>query len=360
MRRIYLVISIILVAGVAMPACVKKTRASRHEIVTQASTPRFMGHKITVLVKATPDQLVKHFTDPEHLRMDLGPFKIQHTAGEKLEKVGDTADYRIQFPGMTTVGYRMTLIHRKGNEELWLMTETTVEFLVSVLRYQFKQVPDGTLMTVRFELQEPEGAVLGPLARAINLNEQMVKGTEFGTAGIQQVFDPSIDPDALLKQGLRGESYVTFFSASESHAYISANPEAVHHYLTNPETWAKWEKQFKVANLGPCLTAPGKGACGAEINLMAVDYKLEFYNSIYEPGKISSSWFTSPIAGVGRIQTMLKPKGFGTELSIYYMIEVPQLTPTGTEMLINLSRVPHTVEQMIRDTQTGLESSPKI
>ena len=360
MRGRQTILALLLVIGMCLTACAKKTRPSRHEIVTQASTPRFMGHKITVLVKATPEQLFKHFTDPEHLRMDLGPFKIQHTAGEKLEKVGDTADYRIEFPGLTSVGYRMTLIHRKGNEELWLMTETTVEFLVSVLRYQFKQVPDGTLMTVRFELQEPHGAVLGPLARAINLNEQMVKGTEFGTAGIQQVFDPSIDPDALLKQGLRGESYVTFFSASESHAYISASPEAVHHYLTNPETWAKWKKQFKASNIGPCLTAPGKGACEADISLMDVDYKLEFYNSIYEPGKLSSSWFTSPIAGVGRLQTSLKPSGFGTELSVYYMIEVPPLTPAGTEMLINLSRLPRTVEQMINDTQTSLQAEPKI
>jgi hypothetical protein len=318
-----------------------------------------MGHEITVLVKATPEQLVDFCADPEHLRINLGPFKSQHTAGAKLEKVGDTADYRIQFPGMTTIGYRMTLIHRKGNEELWLMTETTVEFLVSVLRYQFKQVPDGTLMTVRFELQEPQGAVLGPLARSINLNEQMVKGTEFGTAGIQQWFDPSIDPDALLKQGQRGASYVTFFSASESHAYISASPEKVHRYLTNPETWAKWEKQFKVSNLGPCLTAPGKGACEADINLMAVDYKFEFYNSIYEPGKMSSSWFTSPIAGIGRIQTTLTPKGFGTELSVYYMIEFPQLNPTGTEMLINLSSLPHTVEQMISDTQNMIDNTAK-
>ena len=360
MRRIYLLVVMVLIAGLAASSCVKKTRPSRHAIVTQSSTPKFMGHKITVLVKATPDQLVKHFTDPEHLRMDLGPIKIQHTTGEKLEKVGDTADYRIQIPGLTTVGYRMTLIHRKGNEELWLMTETTIEFVVSVLRYQFKQVPDGTLMTVRFELQEPQGAVLGSLAKAINLNEQMVKGTEYGTAGIQQAFDPSVDPDALLQQGLRGESYVTFFSASESHGYIPASPEKVHQYLTSPETWAKWQKQFKVSNIGPCLTAPGKGECEAEINLMAVDYRLEFYNSIYEPGKLSSSWFTSPIAGVGRIQTLIKPSGFGTELSIYYMIEVPQLTTAGTEMLINLSRLPHTVEQMIGDTQTSLQSASKI
>jgi len=355
-----LAIAVLLLAVVVIPACMKKPRPKPHEVITRSSTPKFLGHKVTVLVKATPEQLMQHFTDPEHLRMELGPIKIQHTAGAKLEKVGDTADYRIQVPGMTTVGYRMTLIHRKGNEELWLMTETTIEFIVSVLRYQFRQVSDGTMVTVRFELQEPQGAVLGPLARAINLNEQMVRGTEYGTAIIQQSFDPSVNPDELLKQGLRGESYVTFFAASDSSAYINAPPAKVHQYLTNPETWARWEKQFKVANLGPCLTASRKGTCEASINLVAVDYKLNFYNSIYEPGKISSSWFTSPVAGVGRVQTLLKPKGFGTELSIYYMIEVPQLTPAGTELLLNLSRVPQTVEQIIADTRDSIENMPRI
>lgn len=359
MRRTLIVLALLLIAGAVMNSCAKKSRPARGQIVTESSSPKFMGHKVTVLVKAAPEQLMRHFTEPDHLRMDLGPIKIAHVSGEKLEKVGDSADYRIQFPGASTVGYRMTLIHRKGDEELWLMTETTVEFLVSVLRYQFKRVPDGTLMTCRFELQEPKGAVLGPIARAFNLNEQMVKGTEFGVAGIQQEFDPTVNPDQLLDQGLRGESYVTFFSASESRAYINAPPSKVDAYLTSPETWQKWEKIFKVSGFGRCLTAPGKGACQATINLVA-DYKLDFFNSIYEPGKLSSSWFTSPIAGVGRVQTMLKPKGLGTEMSIYYMIEVSQLTPAGTELLLNLSRAPQTVEQIIADSQITLESSPKI
>ena len=358
-RRLNKILVLALFAVAATSACMKQARPTAGQIVTVPSSPKFMGHKVTVLVKATPEQLMKHFSDPEHLRMDLGPIKIAHVSGEKLEKVGDRADYRIQIPGMTSIGYRMTLIHRKGDEELWLMTETTVEFLVSVLRYQFKAVPDGTIMTCRFELQEPQGAILGPVSKAIKLNEQMVKGTELGVAGIQQTFDPSINPDEILAQGLRGESYVIFFTGSESRAYINAAPAKVHQYLIDPATWEKWDRQFKVSNFGRCLAEPGPGACEASIDLLK-DYKFYLFNSIHEPGKLSSSWATSPIAGVGRVQTALKPSGFGTELSVYYMIEVPQLNPAGTEMLINLSRLPLTVSQVIADTKTSLEASPKL
>ena len=42
------------------------------------------------------------------------------------------------------------------------------------------------------------------------------------------------------------------------------------------------------------------------------------------------------------------------------MIEVPQLNPAGTEMLINLSRLPLTVQQVVSDTKASLEASPKL
>jgi len=252
------------------------------------------------------------------------------------------------------------MIHYQPLEEIWYMTETKNELLVSVLRYQMKKGQEGTILTVRFEVEEPQDPFFKSIAEAINLQANMVKGTEQGTAMIQAYFNKSLKVEELLEKGLRGEFYVTFFSANKLSAYINAEPQKVHKYITNPETWAKWEQEYKIYNLGPCLTSQESGACQAQINLGGVDYKMNFFSASYEPDKYMSSYFTSPVAGVGRIQIFLKPKDKGTALSIKYMIQVSQFSPGGTEFLLNLSQLPQIIEQMILDVKNNSEQAGKI
>ena len=65
-------------------------------------------------------------------------------------------------------------------------------------------------------------------------------------------------------------------------------------------------------------------------------------------------------AGVGRVQTFIKPSGNGTELIIEYMVQLSQLTPAATEFLVNMSQFPKTVEQILTEAKTRTEKPGKI
>jgi len=336
--------------------CAKPGKKTGAEAVSQqASTVKFYGHKVTVYVDASPEELVdKYLTDPDKLKQELGKLKIERVSGEKFAKPGDRADYEIRAAG-AVVPYRMTMIYYKPTEELWYMTETMGDLLVSLLRYQFKRSGNGTILTVRFELEEPQTAFLKSFAQAINLQSSIIKGTEQGTAMIQEYFNKDLTVSGLMEKGMRGESYVTFFSENRFETGIDASPQKVHKYLTSPDTWAKWEREYKVVNLGPCLTMPQTSACQARINIMGVDYGLDFFSANYEPGQSAASYFTMPVIGVGRFETVLKPEGQGTGLGINYMIQLSQSNPAATELLINLSQFPRTVEQMVLDIKQNSE-----
>jgi hypothetical protein len=125
--------------------------------------------------------------------------------------------------------------------------------------------------------------------------------------------------------------------------------------MTNPQTWDAWQKKYKINNMGPCLTSLAEGACQASVSLMGIEYKLNFTSANYEPGKYASSYFTLAEAGVGRVQTFIKPKGGQTELSIEYMIQLSQASPAATELLVNLAQMPKTLDSIITDAKTELE-----
>jgi len=343
------------VAALAFGGCARKIPKQGAQVTHEPSTVKFWGYKVTVLVAATPEELEGYITDADKLKQEVGGIKIERVSGERMTKIGDSSNYVIKVPGLP-VPYRLTMIHYQPLQEIWYMSETANEFLVSVLRYQMKKVKDGTILTVRFELQEPQGPLLKQVSEQLNLQALMVKGTEQGTAMIQAYFDKSLTLDGLMKKGLRGEYYVSFFSAEKVGAFINAPPEKVHKYLTSPETWGKWEDSYKVYNMGQCLTSLASGACEAKINIMGAEYKLDFMSANYEPGKYTSCYFTSPVAGVGRVQTFLKPKAGGTDLSIEYMVQISQTAPAATELLVNLSQLPRTVEQIILDAKTSVES----
>jgi hypothetical protein len=229
------------------------------------------------------------------------------------------------------------------------------DLLVTVLRYHLKRAGNGTVLTVRFEMEEPQTAFLRSFAEAINFQTSIVKGTENGTAMIQAYFNKKLTVAGLMEKGVRGESYVSFYSVNDFSAHINASPQKVHQYITSPESWAKWEREYKVVNLGPCLTMAQAGACQARINIAGIDYALDFISANYEPGKSTASYFTMPIIGVGRFQTTIKPQDQGADLGIEYMIQLSQSNPAATELLINLSQLPQMVEKMVLDIKKNSE-----
>ena len=356
-EKIILVMSL---AALLAAACVKKPGPKPGgEVLQETSTVKFWGYKLTVPVNATLEQLDDHLTKPESLKMDVGKIaRIEQVSGvKKLTKPGDHCDYEIKTAGFT-IPYRLTMIRYEPNQEIWYMTETMKDFLVTILRYELKPARNGTHLTVKFEMEEPRTAFTKSVDQAMNLHAAMVSGTEEGTAWIQQIFDPSVTVAGLLEGGERGENYVGFFTENRMSIYIDAPAGKVHEYLSSPETWAEWEKNYKVRNLGPCLTGQQPEGCQAVISILGVDYKLDFSVSLYEPGKFTSSYFTSPVVGIGRIQTFLNPRDKGTDLVIDYMVQLSQSNPAGTEFLVNLTQLPGTVERMLKETKANLE--PKV
>ncbi len=347
-------IGIVILATISV-GCARKTE-ELGAVRQESSTVKFNGYKLSVLVDASPEELENYLTDPDKLKQELGKLiKLERLSGKRFSRVGDSADYQFRVLNVATVPYRMTMIRYQPLDEIWYMTETKNEFIVSVLRYQMKRVKDGTILTVRFELEEPQDPFTKGIDRAINFQESIIKGTEQGTAMIQAYFNKNLTVPGLLEKGLRGEFYVSFFSFNRLSVLVNAPPPKVHRYLTDPATWKKWETEYQVYNMGPCLVDLKAGSCQAKINIVGVDYTLDFFSAQQVPGKFVSSYFTSPVMGLGWIRTFINPVDKGADLGIEYMVQISQASPAGTQFLINLSQLPKIIEKIILDAKNNCE-----
>jgi len=162
------------------------------------------------------------------------------------------------------------LTNYKPGEEIWYFFAGE-RGVISDLRLELKPFENGTKVTLKYE-NEDLSPGLQEVQESLNLREVMAAAFEQAVADGQKYFDPTLDPERLLKEGIRGEFYEPLYDAYLEKVWIAAPPKKVFEYLTGPalEKYpADWGESF-----GRVFFRQDRGPLEARMN--AGDMVLEF------------------------------------------------------------------------------------
>lgn len=350
MKRAIFVLAVSLV--VLTSGCQKKAGVKDQGLVSQESyTVPFTGYKVTVKVKATPAEVEKYLLDIKNLELSTKTYSMKVTGNSVLSKEGDIVEAKTEFMGIPISG-KVLLVHYKPGAELWMVMGGKYGG-TGILRYNLKEVSDGTRVNMRFEYGELEN-----LLSAIPMEDQIMKSlsevVENTVANLQVRFDPSLNKSELMEQGLRGDNSENFYNGQRASIWINASPAAVDKALKKPALWDELNKKG-IVDMGYCVITTKSEPCPIRLKILGLDYVINSFLVSYKPGEhYISYWVTDEL--IGHIQLLLKPERGGTRLTYIYVVEVPSaMTAQGTDFLMNASNYPKYIERVLTEIKNSVE-----
>jgi len=314
MRRL-MIAGIILVLLQSL-SCVKKIKPAPKGLVQiEPYTTQIKGYRTTVKVKTDPKTLEQYLMDPSIMEMTAGLTKIEKVSGQKFQNLGDTAQYEIKVLRFS-FRIKAILIYHQTGEEIWYASQGGKAIII--FRFQMKEEPDGTRLTMSCEMLEEGDATFKELAKLINIYDLIAKGFETALAEIQAHFDPALNASELLAKGIRGEFYEAIFTGHIANIFLDRPAEQVMESLKDPEFWSYFEKQTG-ARISECFYQFEPGPCPIQIG--SLDYDL-----IQGPYNLGKYLFNYYYSGDSRFQLSLRPEGEGTVLTFFYLSPPPDYT----------------------------------
>lgn len=350
-KRIFIAAVIIgLISGWGC-ASLKKKQETSGQIQHQDRTLRFTGYKLAFKVKATPEEIGQYLQDFENLDVDAGLYKFRIYSKEKMGKLGDFAEGRVEIAGVFIPGKIYFVRHRPGAEDWFVFWGKYGG--AGILRYTYKQVDGGTKVTVRYEVGELD-SFMTRVAAGANLQGAISKIVEKAVARAQVHFDPSLKESELLEKGIRGEFFDSYYQGHEASVWIKAPPAKVEKYLRSPDTWEVFDQKYGI-DLGQCPSYTKPYPCPVRLKILGPDYDIDSILVSYKPTEeIVSYWVSSQL--VSRMMITLKAEQEGTRLVFSYAMEMPTaMSQEGGLLLVNMARVPETMGKMLNDVKTYTE-----
>jgi hypothetical protein len=273
------------------------------------------------------------------------------TGNSVLSKEGDIVEAKTEFMGIPISG-RVLLVHYKPGAELWMVMGGKFGG-TGILRYNLKEVSDGTRVNMRFEYGELEN-----LLSAIPMEDQILKSlsevVENTVANLQVRFDPSLKKSELTEQGRRGENSEHFFNGQRASIWINASPAAVDKALKKPALWDELNKKG-IVDMGYCVLTTKSEPCPIRLKILGLDYDIYSFLISYKPGEQYVSYWVSDQL-IGHIQLLLKPERGGTRLTYSYVLEVPPvMSAEGADLFMNMANYPKYIERVLTEIKNSVE-----
>jgi len=368
MKRIVRVGIILLLAfssGLGCQAIKKLSTKPPEGLVHQNYAVRFSGYKQTVMVKATPEELVAFLGDFRNWFNIPGaeiPTLEQGSQGQL--SVGASFPLKVKKMGIEISG-RM-IIAKSSDEELWVIFDNPR--MMQVQRWRFEPAKAGTLLTINMATESPETALTQVLETG-GVVDQICKEIDYMIARIQAHFDPSLNPDELVAGGLRGELYESFWQAEEISAWINAPSEKAIQVGLELDNVREILSAGEVEGLGECLFEPEnrrkweKGEegepifCPIILKLAGLEIPTNSF-TIIKPNDLQN-FFT--MYGVimdtvfARLKLVGQPEKGGTRVQLILAMEPIGPAPELTDALVRFSALPQWMEKIILGIKAKVE-----
>ncbi len=317
----------------------------------ESSSVRCLGYKMTVRAKTSPQEIEQYLLNPDNLSAKTGAYEFAKVSGGKMEKLGDTVKFKFEVAGLS-FPLKFTLVNWIPGEEILYLGQADIG-VMGFLRFKFKKMEDGTKVTLTYG-QEDTKSFLGELSDVVNITEAMAKLFEVEVAQGQAYFDPSLKPEQLLEQGMRGEFYDSFFQYYKVSVWINASPKKVNSYILDPKTWEAWKEKFG-HDFGPCVGREYSGPCRARLKILGVDYEFNSFMLSFKNADHSISYWVSDQI-IARSQLLMKPEQGGCRFTAIYTMELPPaISQEGGGLLVSMLQLPKYLEQLLIDIKNGSE-----
>jgi len=343
----------LLAAIIVTPACHRRARQEARGLVShKPSTIAFTGYKSSVKVKAKPMEVDQYLRDLTYFNVRTEDARLKVAPGQSLRNLGDGADIKVEVLGIPFPS-RFVMVQHQPGEQIWLIAEVD-RSVMSILRMEMKPMEDGTRVTLKMELEDTSSLV-GQFSQAVNAPEILARLIEQGMAVGQAHFDPSITPEQLLAQGIRGEYFSAFYQAHEASIWVNASTAKVDQYLKDGKTWERYNAQYKIG-IGQCALLKDSTPCPIQLKLLGFDYDLNSFIFPSKPEETTAYWVSSQL--VSRMKIFLKPERSGSRLTFSYAMETPlAMSQEGRNLLINIAQMPSLMEKMLLDAKRDREGA---
>ncbi len=339
--------------------CSRPAGKESGQVSGQDFTSRFTGYKVIYMLNAPPKEVESYLREPRNLVMNSGMAEIVYVSGDNMEKLGDAAEFAIKAEIMSNLApYKMVLAYQAPGEELWYLSEGERGRGLSLLRFKFKALNNGTKVTMIFEKQEEQDPFTRGLVEAANLSETIVRGADWGGARMQAHFDPSLSADKILEKGYRGELYDEFYQGHNLSVWINTAPEKVLQYLNGPK-FAELEKQYQF-DFSRCLLSEDREPFLSRTDLLGSENQIETFPGLRKPGDGYYSCYLIPssVKLAARVQILLKSRREGTDLTITYITEAPEtLSAESIHWSLLIGELPKALEQLLVQIKAGAENA---
>jgi len=351
MNKIKLLAVIACVASCLNCAHLKKKQAPQALVQHRSSTVRFIGYKLAVRTKASPQEVEEYLLNPANIEAKAGAYEFKMVSQNKLEKLGDDASFKFEVAGLS-FPLKFTMVYRKPGEEIWWLGQADIG-VMGFLRFKYKEMEGGTRLDLTYENEDPDTFV-GGLTEAINLQEAIVRLLEVEIAKGQEYFDPSMKVEELLEKGLRGQFYDSFFQTYEASIRINASPKKVSEYLYDPQTRLILKEKYGL-DFGSCFFTGEPGPCPAKLKVMGLEYDFDCFPAAHNYGKNISAYWVSRLL-IARVNMSIKPEKGGSRLTMAYEMELPsRISQEGGSLLMSVMAVPDYLEKDLIVIKNDLE-----
>jgi hypothetical protein len=340
------------------------------EGLTQESYPvKVYAYESSVVVKETPQELIKHFSDFSALEQSMGIIQIEvadSSLGMDMIEVGQSFDVNLKLLGFN-FPCQVICFKYKPDKELWLMVLTDGTW--ALLRFEFKPIPEGSMVNLNV-LGQPS-KTLAALLETFPLLEATAGRLDLIMAFIQSEFDPELVAKQLTEKGLRGELYETFLQAYEASVFVNSSPENFVRFVLDPDNFRDIINNAQTEGLVECLYEPenrrkweNQGAlepifCPATITLAEFKWKFDSFTTI----NINNYQDFLTIYGIAAVADILfkeqlaaQPEKGGTQVRLIVVIEPPgPATANLMSTMVTISGLPRLLEKLLLGIKAGVE-----
>jgi len=347
-RIIFLAMALIIILALG---CAKQAKKEQKGLVEQQSVPiRFSGYKLAVKINASPEQVEQYLLDPKNFEIDAGRSRIKVISKNKIEKLGESAELRIEVLGAATPA-KLFLVYREPKEAIYFILQTE-KLGFSVWRFNLKAQGGGTRLTIKEETEDVGS--MTELKESMKVRESLAKMVDAKIAKAELHFDPSLNFQELTGGGLRGELSESFYQGIDSSVWINAAPEKVGRYITDSKNWVGLKEKYGI-DFGACMLSGKPEPCLIHIKVAGREYEYNNFQTAYKAGEYSSSYMVSKQL-ISRVQFTLKPETNGTRMIFSTLMELPaSMSQEGGKMAMDIMQIPKMAEDVLLEVKKGVE-----
>ena len=230
-------------------------------IERKSYTVRFVKYETTVEIKGTPEEVGRYMLQPRNfLNYETKTARWESASPKILEQVGDTVGYTITTEGKIKIPMIGILVDNKPGSEIWYFF-TGANGVLADLKLYLEPFQGHTKLRLKYE-DEVLGTAAPDTPEKQEMRQRIAQIFEMIMAKVQQHFDPSLKPEELLKEGLRGKFSDPLYDAYQAGIWINASPRKVYEYISGPGL-KKYDAEYG-SWMGKLFFHSGRGPFPAE------------------------------------------------------------------------------------------------